>query len=224
MRYVYCDNSALEIITSNGFGLLGLFSISEIFSALFRLHVLKLNFSRFLSLSVFIVSELYLLKSIQLRPHVQVVAFNNKAPFLIRYGYMAGNRSRFSKHKMTGSSVFSLNLTYLRIPANPNYHMSIKKSQAILKCSSLRLVYSGLRKHETMFCDFSGRLSVKVFKTLNDRQSIFSVNLTNRKNPANLYYRMSIKKSQAIRKRFIVLKFGVWFTLGSENETMFWCT
>ena len=35
---------------------------------------------------------------------------------------------------MTGSPVFSLNLTYLGIPANPNYHMSIKKSQAILKC------------------------------------------------------------------------------------------
>ena len=35
---------------------------------------------------------------------------------------------------MTGSPVFSINLTYLGIPANPNYHMSIKKSQAILKC------------------------------------------------------------------------------------------
>ena len=32
---------------------------------------------------------------------------------------------------------------------------------------------------------------------------------------------MSIKKSQAILKRFIDLKSGVWFTLGSENETMF---
>ena len=37
---------------------------------------------------------------------------------------MAGNRSRFSKHLMTGSPVFSINLTYLRIPTNPNYHMS----------------------------------------------------------------------------------------------------
>ena len=55
---------------------------------------------------------------------------------------------------MTGSTVFSINLTYLRIPANPNYHMPIKKSQAILKC-------------------------------------------------------------------FVDLKFSVWFTLGSENETMF---
>ena len=35
---------------------------------------------------------------------------------------------------------------------------------------------------------------------------------------------MSIKKSQAILKRFMVLKFGFWFTLGSENETMFWST
>ena len=33
---------------------------------------------------------------------------------------------------------------------------------------------------------------------------------------------MSIKKSQAILKYFIDLKFSVvWFTLGSENETMF---
>ena len=33
---------------------------------------------------------------------------------------------------------------------------------------------------------------------------------------------MSIKKSQAILKCFIDLKFSVWFTLGSENETMFY--
>ena len=33
---------------------------------------------------------------------------------------------------------------------------------------------------------------------------------------------MSIKKSQAILKRFIDLKFSIWFTLGSENETMYW--
>ena len=33
---------------------------------------------------------------------------------------------------------------------------------------------------------------------------------------------MSIKKSQTILKRFIDLTFNsVWFTLGSENETMF---
>ena len=32
---------------------------------------------------------------------------------------------------------------------------------------------------------------------------------------------MSIKKSQAILKRPIDLKLSVWFTLGSENETMF---
>ena len=30
---------------------------------------------------------------------------------------------------------------------------------------------------------------------------------------------MSIKKSQAILKHFIDLKFSVWFTLCSENET-----
>ena len=32
---------------------------------------------------------------------------------------------------------------------------------------------------------------------------------------------MLITKSQAILKRFKDLKFSVWFTLGSENETMF---
>ena len=32
---------------------------------------------------------------------------------------------------------------------------------------------------------------------------------------------MLIEKSQAILQRFMDLKFSVWFTLGSENETMF---
>ena len=32
---------------------------------------------------------------------------------------------------------------------------------------------------------------------------------------------MLIKKSQAILKRFIDLKFNIWFTRGSENETMY---
>ena len=41
------------------------------------------------------------------------------------------------------------------------------------------------------------------------------------KKPANLNYHMSIKKSQAILKRFIDLKLIVWFTLVSENETTF---
>ena len=54
--------------------------------------------------------------------------------------------------------------------------MSIKKSQAILKCfidlkSSVWFTLGS--ENETMFCDtlklFSGRLPVKVFKTLNDR-------------------------------------------------------
>ena len=34
-------------------------------------------------------------------------------------------------------------------------------------------------------------------------------------------YHMSIKKSQAILKHFVDLKFSVWFTLCPENETMF---
>ena len=32
---------------------------------------------------------------------------------------------------------------------------------------------------------------------------------------------MSLKKSQAILKHFIDLKFSLWFTLCLENETMF---
>ena len=47
---------------------------------------------------------------------------------------MTGNRSRFSKHKMTGSPIFSVNIPISKIPAYLNYHMSIKKSQAVLKC------------------------------------------------------------------------------------------
>ena len=57
---------------------------------------------------------------------------------------------------MTGSTVFSINLTYLRIPANPNYHMSIKKSQAILKCFvdlKFSVWYTLGSENETMFCD-----------------------------------------------------------------------
>ena len=49
---------------------------------------------------------------------------------------------------------------------------------------------------------------------------VFSVNFTNPKNPAKPNYHMSIKKSQAILKCFIDLKNSVWFTLGSEDETM----
>ena len=59
---------------------------------------------------------------------------------------------------MTDSPVCSINLTYLRIPTNPNYHMSIKKSQAILKRFidlkfSLWLMLSS--ENETMFRDTS---------------------------------------------------------------------
>ena len=32
---------------------------------------------------------------------------------------------------------------------------------------------------------------------------------------------MSIKKSQAILKRFMDLKFSLWLALNSENQTMF---
>ena len=79
---------------------------------------------------------------------------------------------------MTGSPMLSQNR---KIPPNLNYHMSIKKCQAILKCFYLKIpsLAFGLcwaQTDETMFCDwlrtiFSVRLPVKVFKTLSDRQS-----------------------------------------------------
>ena len=47
------------------------------------------------------------------------------------------------------------------------------------------------------------------------------MNLTSPKNPSILNCHISIKKSQAILKFFIDLKFSVCFTLCSENETMF---
>ena len=49
---------------------------------------------------------------------------------------------------------------------------------------------------------------------------IFSVNFTKAKN-SSLSKFSSIKKSQAMLKCFIDLKSSVWFTLGSEIETMF---
>ena len=70
---------------------------------------------------------------------------------------------------------------------------------------------------------FSGRLSVKVFKTLNDKQCYVLTKSENRKNPANLNYRMSIKKSQPILKRFIVLKFNwrlVYAGLRKRNHVL----
>ena len=56
--------------------------------------------------------------------------------------------------------------------------MSIKKSQAILKCfidlKYIVMVYAGLRRRNHVLWHlelFSARQPVKVFKTLNDRQS-----------------------------------------------------
>ena len=50
---------------------------------------------------------------------------------------------------------------------------------------------------------------------------VFSINLPYLRIPTNPNYNMSIKKIQAILKRFIDLKFSLWLTLSSENETMF---
>ena len=59
---------------------------------------------------------------------------------------------------MTSSPTFSVNFTTGKNPAYLNYHMSIKKSQAILKILLYRsrvqrLVYAGLTENKTMFGD-----------------------------------------------------------------------
>ena len=60
------------------------------------------------------------------------------------------------------------------------------------------------------------------FQAPHDRHSYYILSKFHKsKKQANLSYDMSIKKSQAILQCFIDLKFRVWFTLGSENETMF---
>ena len=97
---------------------------------------------------------------------------------------MSGNRSvRFSKHWMTGSPIFSVNFTNRKNPAKPNYQMSIKKSQAILKCfidlkSSVWFTWAQKTKPCSVTLQrelFSARLPLKVLKTLNDQQSLYRV-------------------------------------------------
>ena len=73
-------------------------------------------------------------------------------------------------------------------------------------------------------CGYMASEPVKVLKTLHDRHSYnYILSKFHKSNKqANLSYHISIKKSQAILKCFIDLKFSVWFTLGSEKyETMF---
>lgn len=76
---------------------------------------------------------------------------------------------------MTSSPIFLHKLSNRIIPANTNLHMSIRRSQAILKWSrSLGLRWA----QRTNFADlrhlrnfFSGRLPLAVSKTLNNQQS-----------------------------------------------------
>ena len=106
--------------------------------------------------------------------------------------------------------------------------MSIKKSQAILKCfidlkNSVWFTLHGLRRRnhawfvtlETFFSSTATGLLVTVLKRLNDRQSYILLKFHKIENivPANIDYHVSIKKSQAILKCFVDLKNSVWFTL-----------
>ena len=81
--------------------------------------------------------------------------------------------------------------------------MSIKKSQAILKCFK-DLKYSdwfslGSEDETNCFVTLFFQLPVKVFKTLNDPQSYIlrKFHKSNSNNPAKPIYHMSITKSQA---------------------------
>ena len=106
--------------------------------------------------------------------------------------------------------------------------MSIEDSQAILKYfidlkSSVWFTLGS--EEETMFCDtckiFQLDCRLRFSKYLMAGSPVFSINFTNRLIPAKPNYLMSIEDSQAILKYFIDLKSSVWFTLGSEEETMF---
>ena len=78
---------------------------------------------------------------------------------------------------MTGIPVFSANFTNQTNPVKPNYHISIKKTQAILKCfidlkNSVWFTLASEDKTMVWHLElFSAWLPVKVFKTLNGRQS-----------------------------------------------------
>ena len=89
----------------------------------------------------------------------------------------------FQNIRMTGSPIFSVNFTNRKNPAKPNYQMSIKKSQAILKCfidlkSSVWFTWAQKTKPCSVTLQrelFSARLPLEVLKTLNDQQSLYRV-------------------------------------------------
>ena len=83
------------------------------------------------------------------------------------------------------------------------------------------MVQAGLRRQNHVLWNlelFSARLPVKVFKTLHDRQSYILSKFHKIEKFQLVICRLRL--SQAILKCFIDLKNSVWFTLGSENETM----
>ena len=72
-------------------------------------------------------------------------------------------------------------------------------------------------------CGYSGQWTGQGFENTTWPALLYILSKFHKSNKqANLSYHISIKKSQAILKCFIDLKFSVWFTLGSEKyETMF---
>ena len=95
--------------------------------------------------------------------------------FWMAWHWKPGKRSRFSKYQMTGSPVFSVNFTNWKNPAKPNYHLSMKKKQAILKCF-IAVGSRWAQKTKPRFVTLSNFLRSTAgqgqpLKTLNDRQS-----------------------------------------------------
>ena len=114
--------------------------------------------------------------------------------------------------------------------------MSFQKTEKILnrfidlQSSVWFTLAASIRGQKDVFCMtlriFSARPPVKVLKTLNGRQSytlskFHKMERFQLKILANLHYYMSIYKTEAILNCFIDLQSTVWFTQGSEDETMF---
>ena len=111
--------------------------------------------------------------------------------------------------------------------------MSIKKSQAILKCfidlkNSVWFTLGSEDKTMVWHLElFSAWLPVKVFKTLNDRQSYILHKFHKiEKSPANVNYHMAIKIRKVKRSWNALYISSVAFSLRraqkiSEDETMF---
>ena len=122
--------------------------------------------------------------------------------FGFRCGYMAGNRSRFSKYYMTGGAIHS---TKISGNFGPKLNGSVRSNRKSFEKTG--------PPFEVVLFSRSDRLEFWLNGS-RPGSPVFSINFTNQ----------SIKNSQAILKCFIDLKSCVWFTLVSEfrSTKYFW--